>query len=149
LSSGNSNDLPGLVVFLFPSWGIAEAPAVGQAGVLYGVGRYGSITGIPAEMTGTPDVAGKTSWWHTHGAFGALAYGIGTSEVEHVLATQTLIQRKSKNMRAVIDGKLPPDLTSKDIILAIIGENRLRRRHWSCVWNSPARPSARSRWKAA
>src|SRR5215213_8583376 len=58
----------------------------------------------------------------THGAFGALAYGIGTSEVEHVLATQTLIQSKSKNMRAVVDGKLPPNVTAKDIILAIIGE---------------------------
>jgi 3-isopropylmalate/(R)-2-methylmalate dehydratase large subunit len=58
----------------------------------------------------------------THGAFGALAYGIGTSEVEHVLATQTLIQAKSKNMRAVVDGKLPPGLSAKDIILAIIGE---------------------------
>ena len=58
----------------------------------------------------------------THGAFGALAYGIGTSEVEHVLATQTLIQSKSKNMRAVIDGKLPQGVTAKDIILAIIGE---------------------------
>src|ERR1700691_2419614 len=58
----------------------------------------------------------------THGAFGALAYGIGTSEVEHVLATQTLIQTKSKNMRAVVDGKLPHGVTAKDIILAIIGE---------------------------
>jgi len=58
----------------------------------------------------------------THGAFGALAYGIGTSEVEHVLATQTLIQAKSKNMRAVVDGKLPPGVVAKDIILAIIGE---------------------------
>ena len=58
----------------------------------------------------------------THGAFGALAYGIGTSEVEHVLATQTLIQSKSKNMRAVVDGKLPRGVTAKDIILAIIGE---------------------------
>src|SRR6201988_798693 len=58
----------------------------------------------------------------THGAFGALAHGIGTSEVEHVLATQTLIQKKSKNMRAVVDGKLPPGVTAKDIILAIIGE---------------------------
>ena len=58
----------------------------------------------------------------THGAFGALAYGIGTSEVEHVLATQTLVQIKSKNMRAVVDGKLPPNVTAKDIILAIIGE---------------------------
>ena len=58
----------------------------------------------------------------THGAFGALAYGIGTSEVEHVLATQTLIQSKSKNMRAVVDGKLPHGVAAKDIILAIIGE---------------------------
>src|SRR6204780_3119731 len=57
-----------------------------------------------------------------HGGFGALAYGIGTSEVEHVLATQTLIQNKSKNMRAVVDGVLPPGVTAKDIILAIIGE---------------------------
>src|SRR5713101_3262341 len=58
----------------------------------------------------------------TNGAFGALAYGIGTSEVEHVLATQTLIQTKSKNMRAVVDGKLPGGVAAKDIILAIIGE---------------------------
>jgi 3-isopropylmalate/(R)-2-methylmalate dehydratase large subunit len=58
----------------------------------------------------------------TNGAFGALAYGIGTSEVEHVLATQTLIQTKSKNMRALVDGKLPPGVTAKDIILAIIGD---------------------------
>jgi len=58
----------------------------------------------------------------TNGAFGALAYGIGTSEVEHVLATQTLITTKSKNMRAVVDGELPPGVTAKDIILAIIGE---------------------------
>ena len=58
----------------------------------------------------------------THGAFGALAFGIGTSEVEHVLATQTLIQKKSKNMRITVDGELPPGVTAKDIILAIIGE---------------------------
>src|SRR5271166_1190184 len=58
----------------------------------------------------------------TNGAFGALAYGIGTSEVEHVLATQTLIQKKSMNMRVTVDGKLPPGVTAKDIILAIIGE---------------------------
>jgi 3-isopropylmalate/(R)-2-methylmalate dehydratase large subunit len=58
----------------------------------------------------------------TNGAFGALAYGIGTSEVEHVLATQTLIQTKSKNMRAIVDGKLPTGVTAKDIILAIIAE---------------------------
>ncbi len=58
----------------------------------------------------------------THGAFGALAHGIGTSEVEHVLATQTLIQKKAKNMRVTVDGALPAGVTAKDIILAIIGE---------------------------
>ena len=58
----------------------------------------------------------------THGAFGALAHGIGTSEVEHVLATQTLVQQKARNMRVVVDGKLPDGVTAKDIILAIIGE---------------------------
>jgi 3-isopropylmalate/(R)-2-methylmalate dehydratase large subunit len=58
----------------------------------------------------------------THGAFGALAHGIGTSEVEHVLATQTLIQKKAKNMLVEVDGKLPEGVTAKDIILAIIGE---------------------------
>ncbi len=58
----------------------------------------------------------------THGAFGALAHGIGTSEVEHVLATQTLIQRKAKNMLVRVDGKIPEGVTAKDIILAIIGE---------------------------
>ncbi len=58
----------------------------------------------------------------THGAFGALAHGIGTSEVEHVLATQTLIQRKAKNMRVTVNGALPAGVTAKDVILAIIGE---------------------------
>ena len=58
----------------------------------------------------------------THGAFGALAFGIGTSEVEHVLATQTLIQKKSKNFRIEINGKLPLGVTSKDVILQIIGK---------------------------
>jgi len=58
----------------------------------------------------------------THGAFGALAHGIGTSEVEHVLATQTLIQKKSKNMKVEITGKLQPGVTAKDITLAVIGE---------------------------
>ena len=58
----------------------------------------------------------------THGAFGALAHGIGTSEVEHVLATQTLIQKKAKNMLVRVDGQLPEGVTAKDIVLAIIGE---------------------------
>jgi 3-isopropylmalate/(R)-2-methylmalate dehydratase large subunit len=57
----------------------------------------------------------------THGAFGALAFGIGTSDVEHVLATQTLTTRRSKNMRIHVEGDLPPGVTSKDLILAIIG----------------------------
>ena len=57
----------------------------------------------------------------THGAFGSLAFGIGTSEVEHVLATQTLIQKPAKSMRITVDGKLNPGVTAKDMILAIIG----------------------------
>ena len=57
----------------------------------------------------------------THGAFGALAFGIGTSEVEHVLATQTLIQKKSKNLRINVIGSLPKGVTAKDVILKIIG----------------------------
>ncbi len=58
----------------------------------------------------------------THGAFGSLAFGIGTSEVEHVLATQTLIQKKSKNFRINVNGKLPSGVTAKDVILKIIGK---------------------------
>src|ERR1041384_1863923 len=58
----------------------------------------------------------------THGAFGALAFGIGTSEVEHVLATQTLIQRPAKNMRISVEGALGTGVTAKDIVLAIIGK---------------------------
>ena len=58
----------------------------------------------------------------THGAFGALAHGIGTSEVEHVLATQTLIQKKSKNMKVEITGSLRPGVTAKDITLSVIGQ---------------------------
>jgi 3-isopropylmalate/(R)-2-methylmalate dehydratase large subunit len=72
-------------------------------------------------LPGTTIVCGD-SHTSTHGAFGALAHGIGTSEVEHVLATQTLIQNKAKNMRAIVDGKLPDGVTAKDIILSIIGE---------------------------
>ena len=58
----------------------------------------------------------------THGAFGALAFGIGTSEVEHVLATQTIVQKPAKNMRISVNGKLPFGVTSKDLILYIIGQ---------------------------
>src|SRR3712207_3627601 len=73
-------------------------------------------------LPGTTIVCGD-SHTSTHGAFGALAHGIGTSEVEHVLATQTLIQKKAKNMRVTVDGHLPPGVTAKDIILAILGES--------------------------
>ena len=72
-------------------------------------------------LPGTTIVCGD-SHTSTHGAFGALAHGIGTSEVEHVLATQTLIQKKAKNMRVTVDGELPAGVGAKDIILAIIGE---------------------------
>jgi 3-isopropylmalate/(R)-2-methylmalate dehydratase large subunit len=72
-------------------------------------------------LPGTTIVCGD-SHTSTHGAFGALAHGIGTSEVEHVLATQTLLQKKAKNMRVAVDGKLPEGVGAKDIILAIIGE---------------------------
>src|SRR5687768_13443107 len=72
-------------------------------------------------LPGTTIVCGD-SHTSTHGAFGALAHGIGTSEVEHVLATQTLIQQKAKNMLVRVDGTLPEGVTAKDIILAIIGE---------------------------
>jgi 3-isopropylmalate/(R)-2-methylmalate dehydratase large subunit len=72
-------------------------------------------------LPGTTIVCGD-SHTSTHGAFGALAHGIGTSEVEHVLATQTLIQTKARNMRARVDGALLRGVTAKDIILSIIGE---------------------------
>lgn len=71
-------------------------------------------------LPGTTVVCGD-SHTSTHGAFGSLAFGIGTSEVEHVLATQTLITRRSKNMRIEVNGKLPPGVGSKDIILHTIG----------------------------
>ncbi len=69
---------------------------------------------------GTTIVCGD-SHTATHGAFGALAFGIGTSEVEHVLATQTLLQKPAKNMRITVAGRLPLGVTAKDLILAIIG----------------------------
>jgi 3-isopropylmalate/(R)-2-methylmalate dehydratase large subunit len=72
-------------------------------------------------LPGTTIVCGD-SHTSTHGAFGALAQGIGTSEVEHVLATQTLVQNKAKNMRVTVDGTPPPGVGAKDVILAIIGE---------------------------
>jgi 3-isopropylmalate/(R)-2-methylmalate dehydratase large subunit len=87
-----------------------------RQGIVHVIGPEQGFT-----LPGTTIVCGD-SHTSTHGAFGALAHGIGTSEVEHVLATQTLIQKKAKNMRATVDGQLPDGVTGKDIILAIIGE---------------------------
>ncbi len=74
-----------------------------------------------ATLPGMTVVCGD-SHTSTHGAFGALAFGIGTSEVEHVMATQCLIQRKSKNMQVRVEGHVNPGITAKDIVLAIIGK---------------------------
>ena len=87
-----------------------------RQGVVHIIGPEQGFT-----LPGTTIVCGD-SHTSTHGAFGALAHGIGTSEVEHVLATQTLIQNKAKNMRVTVDGVLPPGIAAKDIILAIIGQ---------------------------
>ncbi len=100
---------------------------VKEFGITYfGLGdkRQGIVHIIGPEqgftLPGTTVVCGD-SHTSTHGAFGALAFGIGTSEVEHVLATQTLITKRSKNMRIQVDGVLPPGVSSKDIILHVIG----------------------------
>ncbi|WP_127090977.1 3-isopropylmalate dehydratase large subunit [Aquabacter cavernae] len=86
-----------------------------RQGVVHVVGPEQGFT-----LPGTTIVCGD-SHTSTHGAFGALAHGIGTSEVEHVLATQTLIQKKAKNMRVTVDGQLPEGVGAKDVVLAIIG----------------------------
>ncbi len=75
---------------------------------------------LGATQPGSTIVCGD-SHTSTHGAFGALAFGIGTTEVGHVLATQCLLQRKPKNLAITVDGTLPPDVTAKDLILSIIG----------------------------
>jgi 3-isopropylmalate/(R)-2-methylmalate dehydratase large subunit len=87
-----------------------------RQGIVHVVGPEQGFT-----LPGTTIVCGD-SHTSTHGAFGALAHGIGTSEVEHVLATQTLVQKKAKNMRVTVDGVAPRGVGAKDIILAIIGE---------------------------
>ncbi|MBB6308629.1 3-isopropylmalate dehydratase large subunit [Xanthobacter tagetidis] len=86
-----------------------------RQGIVHVIGPEQGFT-----LPGTTIVCGD-SHTSTHGAFGALAHGIGTSEVEHVLATQTLIQKKAKNMRVTVDGTLPEGVGAKDIILSIIG----------------------------
>lgn len=87
-----------------------------RQGIVHIVGPEQGFT-----LPGTTIVCGD-SHTSTHGAFGALAHGIGTSEVEHVLATQTLIQKKARNMLVQVDGKPAPGVGAKDITLAIIGE---------------------------
>ncbi|MGE0665947.1 MAG: 3-isopropylmalate dehydratase large subunit [Sphingomonadales bacterium] len=87
-----------------------------RQGIVHVIGPEQGFT-----LPGTTIVCGD-SHTATHGAFGALAFGIGTSEVEHVLATQTLIQKRSKNMRVTVTGELPVGVTAKDVVLAIIGK---------------------------
>ena len=91
----------------------------------YGSGRRGIVHVIGPELGATQP--GKTivcgdSHTSTHGAFGALAFGIGTTEVGHVLATQCLLQRKPKTLAVNVEGQLPPGVTAKDLILAVIGQ---------------------------
>lgn len=86
-----------------------------RQGIVHIVGPEQGFT-----LPGTTVVCGD-SHTSTHGAFGSLAFGIGTSEVEHVLATQTIIQAKSKNMRIQVNGDLAPGITSKDLVLHVIG----------------------------
>ncbi|MCU7882132.1 MAG: 3-isopropylmalate dehydratase large subunit [Candidatus Thiodiazotropha sp. (ex Lucinoma aequizonata)] len=87
-----------------------------RQGIVHVVGPEQGVT-----LPGMTVVCGD-SHTSTHGAMGALAFGIGTSEVEHVLVTQCLIQKKSKAMRVRVEGKVGPGVTAKDIVLAIIGE---------------------------
>ena len=87
-----------------------------RQGIVHVIGPEQGFT-----LPGTTIVCGD-SHTSTHGAFGALAFGIGTSEVEHVLATQTLVQKKPKTMRISVEGELPVGCTAKDVILAIIGK---------------------------
>ena len=82
----------------------------------------------------------------THGAFGALAFGIGTSEVEHVLATQTLPQYRPKQMAVTVDGELPPGVSAKDVILAVIAQIGTGGGQGHVI-DTPAAPSRSSRWR--
>lgn len=99
------------------AFGITEFPMTDpRQGIVHVIGPEQGFT-----LPGATVVCGD-SHTSTHGAFGALAFGIGTSEVEHVLATQCLLQRKSRSMLVSIDGAVGPGVTAKDIVLAIIGE---------------------------
>lgn len=92
------------------------SPADIRQGIVHIVGPEQGLT-----QPGMTIVCGD-SHTATHGAFGALAFGIGTSEVEHVLATQTLLQAPAKNMRITVEGDLSPGITAKDLVLTIIGQ---------------------------
>jgi 3-isopropylmalate/(R)-2-methylmalate dehydratase large subunit len=98
--------------FGVPYYGMSDI----RQGIVHIIGPEQGLT-----LPGMTIVCGD-SHTATHGAFGALAFGIGTSEVEHVLSTQTLIQRPAKNMRISVEGDLPPGVTAKDLILAVIGK---------------------------
>ncbi|MDX5300221.1 MAG: 3-isopropylmalate dehydratase large subunit, partial [Gammaproteobacteria bacterium] len=99
------------------TFGITEFTMLDQRqGIVHVIGPEQGAT-----LPGTTIVCGD-SHTSTHGAFGALAHGIGTSEVEHVLATQCLVQKKMKNMLVRVNGPLRPGVTGKDVILAIIGK---------------------------
>jgi 3-isopropylmalate dehydratase len=98
--------------FKLTYFGLSDA----RQGIVHIIGPEQGFT-----LPGTTVVCGD-SHTSTHGAFGALAFGIGTSEVEHVLATQTLLTRRSKNMRVQVDGELAPGVSSKDIVLHVIGK---------------------------
>jgi 3-isopropylmalate/(R)-2-methylmalate dehydratase large subunit len=101
-----------VVDFGVPYFGLDDP----RRGIVHVIGPEQGLT-----LPGMTIVCGD-SHTSTHGAFGALAFGIGTSEVEHVLATQTLIQKPAKNMRVAVEGSLPIGVTPKDVILAIIGK---------------------------
>ena len=100
-----------------------------------------------ATLPGMTVVCGD-SHTSTHGAFAALAFGIGTSEVEHVLATQCLLMKKAKSMLIRVDGRLPAGVTSKDLVLTIIGRIGTAGGTGHAI-EFAARPCARCRWKRA
>ena len=144
--------------------GIADPESAQQIATLEANAREFGIEYLPMSdiRQGIVHIVGPEQGWtlpgttivcgdchtSTHGAFGALAFGIGTSEVEHVLATQTLLISKSKNMRVSVDGALPPGVTAKDLALAIIARSA-RRAAPAMSSNMPARRCGACRWKAA
>ena len=124
-------------------WGIPLlGPGDPRQGIVHVVGPEQGLT-----LPGLTIVCGD-SHTSTHGAFGALAFGIGASEVEHVLATQTIWQRRPKVMRVWVDGRLGHGVGAKDLVLHLIATHRRRRAAPDTRSSTRARRSARSRWKA-